>query len=188
MSNTFRRSGKRKLGYNISQVDDFLKLAREQYTDNSTDLITSLDVRTTRFELEKNGYSISVVDAALEKLEDVFAEKEYGQEILKIGYLDYTADLAELKNLVLERCAGRNRHKFTRRVWPNRGYSTKQVDKLCSQMRNSFETKADLTVKEIRTATFKSKRGGYGEYKVDAFLEKAVESLQREQVVQKSTS
>ena len=185
MSYTFSRSGKRKRGYKISQVDEFLKLAREQYTDTSSNLISALDVRTTRFELERNGYSISVVDAALEKLEDVFAANEYGQEFLKAGYFDYTEDLSELKKMVIERCNRSRRKKFAKRVWPNRGYSTKQVDKFCSQLGKSLESKAKLSVKEIRIATFKSKRGGYAEYQVDAFLEKVVEALQREQVVQR---
>lgn len=185
MSYQFNRAGKRKLGYNIAQVDEFLKLAREQYANSSKSLMSALDVRTTRFELERNGYSISVVDAALEKLEDVFAANEFGQELAKIGYFEFTEDLAHVKKLVIERCKRKNKRKFKRRIWPNRGYSTKQVDKFCSQLGNSLENKAKLTVKELRIATFKSKRGGYAEYQVDAFLEKVVEALQREQALQK---
>jgi DivIVA domain-containing protein len=185
VTNAFNRSGKRKLGYNITQVDEFLQLAREQYADSSKSLLTAEEVRTTRFEVQRNGYSISVVDAALEKLEDVFAANEYGKELLKVGYSDFTDDLADVKSLVLARCSRKNRRKFARRVWPNKGYSTKQVDKLCSQLGKSLESKTELTVKELRTATFKSKRGGYAEYQVDAFLEKVVEALQREQALQK---
>ena len=187
MSYAFSRAGKRKLGYKISQVDEFLKLAREQYTDTSKALITALDVRTARFELEKNGYSISVVDAALEKLEDVFAAKEFSQELLDVGSEEYSQGLAELKELILARCGRARRRKFDRRMWPNRGYSSKQVDRFCSQLGKSLETEAGLTVKEVRSATFKSKRGGYAEYQVDAFLEKVVETLQREQAIQKSS-
>ena len=185
MSYAFNRSGKRKRGYKISQVDEFLKLAREQYTDATVVLLTSMDIRATRFELEKNGYSISVVDAALEKLEDVFAAKEYGQELLKIGYFDYTENLSDLQKLVVDRCNRAKRTKFKKRMWPNRGYSIKQVDKFCSQLGISLESKRQLTVKEVRITTFKSRRGGYAEYQVDAFLETVVEVLQREQVTQK---
>ncbi len=185
MSYQFNRAGKRKLGYNIAQVDEFLALARKQYADSSKSLVSAMDVRTTRFELEKNGYSISVVDAALEKLEDVFAANEFGLELHKTGYFEFSEDLANVKMLVLARCNRRNKRKFKRRIWPNKGYSTKQVDKFCSQLGNTLETKANLTVKEVRTATFKSKRGGYAEYQVDAFLEKVVETLQRDQAIQK---
>ena len=185
MSYQFNRAGKRKLGYNIAQVDEFLKLAREQYADSSKSLLPAIDVRTKRFELQRNGYSISVVDAALEKLEDVFAANEFGLELTKVGYFEFTEDLAHVKKLVIERCSRKNRRRFKRRVWPNRGYSTKQVDKFCSQLGKKLESKAKLSVKELRIATFKSKRGGYAEYQVDAFLEKVVEILQREQALQK---
>ena len=187
MSYTFNRAGRRKLGYNMAQVDEFLKLAREQYADSSKKLVSAMDVRTTRFALQRNGYSISVVDAALEKLEDVFAANEYGQLLQKVGYFDFTEDLADVKKLVLARCNRKNRRKFKRRTWPNKGYSTKQVDQFCSQLGQKLERKAKLTVKELRIATFKSKRGGYAEYQVDAFLEKVVETLQREQVIQKGS-
>jgi DivIVA domain-containing protein len=185
VSYAFSRSGKRKRGYNISQVDEFLSLAREQYSNTSKSLVSSLDVRNTRFELERNGYSISVVDAALEKLEDVFAANEYSKELLKSGYFEYTEDLTALRELIIDRSSRAKRRKFVRRVWPNRGYDARQVDKFCSQMGSSLEAKTKLTVKDVRTATFKSKRGGYAEYQVDAFLEKVVEVLQREQALQK---
>jgi DivIVA domain-containing protein len=87
--------------------------------------------------------------------------------------------------MLLARCNRRSKRKFKRRSWPNKGYSTKQVDKFCSQLGKNLEAKADLSIKEIRIATFRSKRGGYAEYQVDAFLEKIVETLQREQALQK---
>ena len=185
MSYSFNRAGKRRLGYSISQVDEFLKTAREQYNSPAWSLISATDVRATRFELEKNGYSISVVDAALEKLEDAFAASEFGKELLNQGYFEFAEDLNEVKKLVLTRCNRRNKKRFLKRKWPNKGYSTKQVDVFCSQLGNKIESKANLTVKELRVATFKLKRGGYAEYQVDAFLEKVVEGLQREQALNK---
>ena len=185
MSYSFNRAGKRRRGYSISQVDEFLKIAREQYNNPSLSLVSAMDVRATRFELERNGYSISVVDAALEKLEDAFAAAEFGKELKNQGYFEFTEDLAEVKKLVLARCNRKNKKKFRKRKWPNKGYSTRQVDAFCSQLGNKVETKANLTVKELRVATFKLKRGGYAEYQVDAFLEKVVEGLQREQALSK---
>lgn len=187
MGYAFSRSGNRKLGYNISQVDEFLNLAREQYTVSSLDLITSLDVRTIRFQLEKNGYSISAVDAALEKLEDVFASNEYSRELLSVGHEDFEEELTNLRSLVLARCARSNKKRFTRRIWPFKGYNYKQVDLFCSQWERNLESDAQLAVRDVRTATFKSKRGGYAEYQVDAFIEKAVELLQREQATKSSS-
>ena len=187
MSTSFKRSGRRKLGYDINQVDEFLQAAREQYNDSSKELITVFDVRTARFELVRNGYSISVVDSALEKLEDAFAERQYQREVKTSGYFEFTEDLKELKEMALARSQRKRGRKFSRRVWPNRGYSVREVDKFCSYLGNKLDSKANLTVKEVRIATFKAKRGGYAEYQVDAFLEKVVEVLQRETAV-KTTS
>lgn len=180
MSYSFKQSGRRKLGYDMNQVDEFLQRAREQYSNPNNNLVTVLDVRTARFKLVKNGYSISVVDAALEKLEDAFAASEYQSELRKTGSSEFSEDLQVIHDMVLARTNRANGKKFTKRRWPNKGYSVKEVDKFCSLLGNMLETKADLTVKEVRVATFKSKRGGYAEYQVDAFLEKVVEVLQRQ--------
>jgi DivIVA domain-containing protein len=167
----------------MNQVDEFLEKARDQYNNPAKELVSVFDVRAARFGLVKNGYSISVVDAALEKLEDTFAEREYQREVKKTGYFEFTEDLKELKEMVLRRTNKKRGRKFSRRIWPNRGYSVREVDKFCSYLGKIQDTKADLSVKEIRIATFKSKRGGYAEYQVDAFLEKVVEVLQREAAI-----
>lgn len=186
MSYAFVQAGKRKLGYDMAEVDAFLDLARQQYNDPSRQLLNSLDVRAIRFKLVKNGYSISVVDAALEKLEDTFAAAEFSKELISQGFFEFEEDLVNQRAELVARCNRPNKKKFTKRKYPNKGYSVKQVDKLCSQLGKSLESKADLSVKEVRTATFKSKRGGYAEYQVDAFLESVVESIQRQQAIQKS--
>ena len=186
MSYAFVQAGKRKLGYDMSEVDAFLDLARQQYNDPSRQLLNSLDVRAIRFKLVKNGYSISVVDAALEKLEDTFAAAEFSKEVISQGFFEFEEDLVNQRAELVARCNRPNKKKFTKRKYPNKGYSVKQVDQLCSQLGKSLENKADLSVKEVRTATFKSKRGGYAEYQVDAFLESVVESIQRQQAIQKS--
>ena len=186
MSYTFVQAGKRKLGYDMAEVDAFLELARQQYADPSRQLVSSLDVRSVRFKLVKNGYSISVVDAALEKLEDTFAASEFSKEVTSVGFFEFEEDLDKQRAELVARCNRPNKKKFSKRKFPNKGYSVKQVDELCSQLGKSLETKADLSVKEVRTATFKSKRGGYAEYQVDAFLESIVETIQRQQAIQKS--
>ena len=184
MSHSFKRSGPRKLGYDMSQVDEFLQTAREQYSNPTTNLVSVLDVRTARFTLVKNGYSISVVDAALEKLEDAFAASEFQRELISTGFFEFSADLKELKEMVLARASRAQGKKFKKRKWPNKGYSMKQVDDFCSYLGKFLDSKADLSVKDVRLRTFKSKRGGYAEYQVDAFLEKVVEVLQREAALQ----
>lgn len=186
MSYAFVQAGKRKLGYDMAEVNAFLDLARQQYNEPSRQLLNSLEVRAIRFKLVKNGYSISVVDAALEKLEDTFAAAEFSKEVISQGFFEFEEDLVNQRAELVARCNRPNKKKFTKRKYPNKGYSVKQVDILCSQLGKSLETKADLSVKEVRTATFKAKRGGYAEYQVDAFLESVVESIQRQQAIQKS--
>ncbi len=187
MSYTFVQAGKRKLGYDMAEVDAFLELARQQYNDASKQLVSSLDVRSIRFKLAKNGYSISAVDAGLEKLEDTFAALELGREVKSVGFFEFQEELKNQRAELVARCNRPNKKKFTKRKFPNKGYNVKQVDELCSQLGKSLETKADLSVKEVRTATFQSKRGGYAEYQVDAFLESVVQNIQRQQAIQKST-
>jgi DivIVA domain-containing protein len=43
-------------------------------------------------------------------------------------------------------------------------------------------------VKQVRLIAFKTQRGGYAEYQVDAFIEKVVEVLQRESILEKANS
>ena len=81
----------------MAEVDAFLELARKQYDNPSQQLLTSLDVRAVRFKLVKNGYSISVVDSALEKLEDAFASNEYSNTVKSMGFFDFQEDLGALR-------------------------------------------------------------------------------------------
>ena len=67
MSFAFSRSGS-KLGYVPSQVDAFLASARQQYLDPQSQTMDAASVRSARFELVKDGYSISAVDTAMENL------------------------------------------------------------------------------------------------------------------------
>jgi DivIVA domain-containing protein len=186
MSYKFKQAGKRKLGYEISQVDSFLDLARKQYENKSATLVNATDISSTRFELVRNGYSIPVVDAAMEKLEDVFAAEQYGRDMNLIGYFEFKENFSNLENLVQGRLSARRGKRFKKRRWPNRGYSKKQVNVFCSQLAKLLENKNTISVKELRTVTFRSKRGGYAEYQVDAFIEKVVELLQRQQVLEKT--
>ncbi|WP_253905829.1 DivIVA domain-containing protein, partial [Arthrobacter sp. H5] len=77
-SSPFARVERRELGYNTKQVDRFLTRARAYYNadDLTGEAITSRDVRSMAFEPAKGGYEPRAVDAALDRLEDVFAQQE----------------------------------------------------------------------------------------------------------------
>ena len=184
MSFAFSKSGS-KLGYVPSQVDQFLATARQQYIDPQSQIMDAADVRSARFELVKDGYSISAVDTAMEKLEDVFAERELERTFGLVGHTDFKLLLDEGLQLLRDRAGRAKGKRFAKRNWPNRGYNRKQVDAFCSRISTHLNQGEALTVKEVRLAVFKTQRSGYAEYQVDAFIEKLVEVIQRESILSK---
>jgi DivIVA domain-containing protein len=184
VSFAFSKSGS-KLGYVPSQVDAFLASARQQYLDPQSQTMDAASVRSARFELVKDGYSISAVDTAMEKLEDIFAERELERIYNSVGHQDFVRLLDEGLDLLRARTSRAKGKHFSKRKWPNRGYNRKQVDQFSSRIATHLNQGEELTVKEVRLAVFKTQRGGYAEYQVDAFIEKLVEVLQRENILSK---
>jgi len=184
VSFAFSRSGS-KLGYVPSQVDAFLTSARQQYLDPQSQTMDAASVRSARFELVKDGYSISSVDTAMEKLEDIFAERELERIYNSVGHQDFVRLMDEGLDLLRARTSRAKGKHFAKRKWPNRGYNRKQVDQFSSRIATHLNQGEELTVKEVRLAVFKTQRGGYAEYQVDAFIEKLVEVLQRESILSK---
>jgi len=176
-----------KLGYSIEQVEKFLELAKRQYLDPSIVLFDVSSLRETRFDLEKNGYLIGAVDSAIEKLEDVFAQRELERKLASLGYGEFVQELNALKELLGSRVKRKNGQKFDRRRWPNQGYSKKQVDQLCSQLATHLTGTFPVSAKDVRLSVFKMKRGGYAEHQVDAFIDKFVELIQRETVLRQTS-
>lgn len=188
MSYEFSRAGKRKLGYDPTQVNEFLVFAREQFSNPENDILSAEAIRLVRFKLVKDGYSISAVDAAMEKLEDVFAARELERSIRAVGIVEFKALFDSGRDLLQNRVAGKRRKKFKHRGFPYRGYNRRQVDKFCSLVATHLSNDTELTVKQVRLVSFKTQRGGYAEYQVDAFIEKVVEVLQRESIIEKANS
>ncbi|NBQ93096.1 MAG: DivIVA domain-containing protein [Micrococcales bacterium] len=180
MTEKFPRA--KKLGYAIDEVNVFLDKARVQYLNPEQLIIDTQTLRATRFKLVKHGYSISAVDAALEKLEDVFASRELEAKLRELGFNEFLAELNQIKQLIDSRLVRPKRKRFARRGWPFRGYDRKQVDALCSRVATHVKAEAELTVRDVRIEVFKSKRGGYAEHQVDAFMDKVVELLQRQKI------
>jgi len=187
VSYEFNRAGVKKLGYNPEQVNTFLEFAKTQYANPDGEHISAASIRITRFRLVKNGYSISAVDSAMEKLEDVFAARELERTLHKIGLADFKAELFAGQELLANRIARKPKKRFRRRAFLYRGYSLKQVDEFCSQVETHIDQSTALTVKAVRLIAFRTQRGGYAEYQVDAFIEKLVEVLQRESILAKTT-
>jgi len=172
-----------RVGYNVDQVNSFMEQARRQYLDATVEIFTVKAVRESRFDLEKHGYSISAVDSAMEKLEDIFAQRELERQLARFGYGQFVADSTELRELLGSRVNRKAKKKFARRRWPNQGYNCKEVDRLCSQLATHLAGTSRLTAKDVRLSVFKTKRGGYAEHQVDAFIDKIVELIQREGII-----
>ena len=72
VSTTFPRVRSSKRGYAVNEVEDFLEEARRAYSADraAPTVVTAESIRRTAFDMEKGGYSVIHVDAALERLED----------------------------------------------------------------------------------------------------------------------
>jgi DivIVA domain-containing protein len=101
MSFPFPKVKPNKLGYRPADVDEFISESRAVFNSNQIDSIPN--IREKEFTLEKGGYSVSAVDAALDKLEDTFAARQLQGQI-EAGQRDDLLDrLNEIKVLLVGR-------------------------------------------------------------------------------------
>lgn len=180
MSYSFPSSATKAAGYDKHQVDQFVEMARVQYADANLELVTSNLIRNTQFDLVDGGYLISAVDTAMDRLEDAFAAREVQRQKSLRGDFAVSDRLERVIEIVRSRTARPKRRKFSSVGWLLRGYDRKQVDKLCQAINAHLDAKTPLTINTVRRAIFTSKRGGYTEAQVDAFIDRVVEILQIE--------
>ncbi|MBG6224018.1 DivIVA domain-containing protein [Arthrobacter sp. CAN_A2] len=181
-STPFARVGRRELGYNTRQVDRFLTRARGSYDaeDPDTDAITSSDVRAMAFDPARGGYEPQTVDAALDRLEDVFAQREREHLIRTEGedaWLRKIGRAAAVLRRRLHRPAGERFRRPTKQGSPS--YNIEDVDRLCDELLEYLENHAPMSVDVVRRAVFREARGadGYEENQVDAFLDRVIELM-----------
>ena len=150
----FPRVGLFSKGYDCAQVDAFFEDARRAYEGGvPPEQFSSEQVRLATFELKSRGYDIEAVD----------------------GWYDRVADRATTLYPRLQRPRG---ERFLHPT-SGRGYACDEVDDLLDRIAAYFDEAGQLTADEIRTATFRPKRGNkaYAEGPVDAYLGRAVEIL-----------
>ncbi|MHA7281004.1 DivIVA domain-containing protein [Arthrobacter sp. MDT2-2] len=180
-SSPFARVGRREFGYNTRQVDRFLTKARAHYNAEHPDgAITSTDVRGMSFDPARGGYEPSAVDAALDRLEDVFAQRERDRVIATEGeeaWLRMIGRTAAVLRRRLRRPAGERFRRPTRTKSPS--YNVEDVDRLCDELLQYLENSVPMSVDVVRRAVFREARGadGYEENQVDVFLERVVELM-----------
>jgi DivIVA domain-containing protein len=181
-SSPFARVGRREFGYNARQVDRFLTRARTFYNSDGTDgePVTSGDVRTMAFDPARGGYEPRAVDAALDRLEDVFAQRERDALIASNGEQAWLMQIGRISAVLrgrLHRPPGeRFRHPSRQNAT---SYNIDDVDALCNELLGYFENDMPLSVDVVRRAVFREAIGqdGYEETQVDAFLDRVVELM-----------
>ncbi|GAB3521904.1 DivIVA domain-containing protein [Arthrobacter monumenti] len=178
----FERVDRSEYGYNVKQVDQFLAKARQYYTSNDPDsqTITSRDVRAMAFDPARGGYEAEAVDAALDRLEDVFAQRERDQLIGDEGEEAWLMQIGRISAVLRARLHREDGDRFRRpKKRKTRSYNIEDVDDLCHDLLGYFEADQPLSVDVVRRAVFRSADGrdGYEEAQVDAFMDKVVELM-----------
>jgi DivIVA domain-containing protein len=176
VSTTFPRTRKSKAGYNVDQVEDFLEEARRAYSADraAPTIVTAESIRRTAFDMEKGGYSVTHVDAALERLEDAFAARERDRAFSEIGDQAWYGNARSTAQEVLDRLDRPRAHRFKRTSALTLGYNPKDVDAFADALVSYFQDGKPMSVEEVRTIAFRTRRGGYNEAQVDLLLDAVI--------------
>lgn len=186
------RVGKRKLGYNVAQVDAFLERAHTLYESDEARL-TQQDIQEISFDLERNGYVIGQVDAALSRLERAVVDKCTEQEISECGRVAWKARAEELYRMLLKHAQRDYRERFDNGASRRPSYARKQVDIMVDQALDKIalmlghelewetdeNTLDDINSTYVSNVIFTQKTGkhGYDERQVDYYLNACVRLL-----------
>lgn len=175
----FPRSERKADGYDPEEVDAFLDRARRSY-DGSADpeeTIGAAELRSASFTLRKGGYSARFVDAALDRLEDVFFERERRDRIRREGDEAWTTRVHELALDIRGRVTRPRKQRFRRRSLLTTGYAPGQVDVFLDRIAAYLDGRAGLTPLDVRDVAFAREIRGYDEDQVDAFLDAVIELI-----------
>ncbi|OJX70084.1 MAG: MFS transporter permease [Micrococcales bacterium 73-13] len=178
-SNTFPKARRGTKGYDPVQVEDFLDDAKRAYSApaGTPAVLTAKQIRATAFPLRAGGYSTEHVDAALERLEDAFAERERETALALVGENQWYSSVRSLAQEILDRSARPPKQKFKRVSAFTRGYHLRDVDDFCGRIVDYFQSGLPLSPDEVRRASFRVVRGGYQEQQVDAVLDAVIEVM-----------
>jgi DivIVA domain-containing protein len=178
MTAHFLRVPEDEIGYETTAVDSVIEVARAQFADPGSHVLEASSLRAKQFELVKGGYRIDSVDAALDRLDDAFAEQEANRLLVRSGHQGAMERLAAMRETISARYSRGRAKAFKRQPWWQKGYSVRQVDQLLQRVEQTVEGSASVGVHQLRQVTFSPKWAGYNEAQVDAFLDRAVQYLQ----------
>jgi DivIVA domain-containing protein len=179
VSTTFLRV-KRGTGYDIDEVEDFLEDARRAYTGDpgSAQVVTATTIRQMGFSMKRGGYSPSHVDAALERLEDAFANRARERALAELGNQGAYQRARSEAQVLLDRFVRPRGHRFTRVGLLTGGYSVRDVDAFTDRVVRYLQQGTPITIADVRGTEFAPQRGGYQETQVDVVLDAVVDLLQ----------
>lgn len=178
VSTTFPRTSTKTLGYNLRQVEEFLESTRRAYDQaEDEDALTAADVRHTAFTMQKGGYSPEHVDAALERLEDVFATRERERFTGRAGQQAWLDEARATAQVLINRLGRPAGQRFARTSIFSTGYNRADVDRLAVTLVSYFQDGDQVTVDDVRTAVFRPQRAGYREAQVDLVLDGVIDVM-----------
>lgn len=166
-------------GYRPDQVDAFLQRARstfEQTAPAGTEM-TATEIRHTAFALKRRGYSARHVDAAMDRLEEVFAQRERRAHMAEIGEEAWWGEVQQLLSEIRGRLERERGKRFRGRGWFAIGYRRSQVDAFLDRVSALLAGRASLSASEVRSVVFHAQWRGYDEDQVDAFLDAVVDLM-----------
>ncbi|KAB8288111.1 DivIVA domain-containing protein, partial [Bifidobacterium avesanii] len=188
------RAGKRKLGYDVAQVDEFLARAHALYESEQPQL-TQHDIQSVSFDLVKDGYAIAQVDAALSRLERAVVDKHTSWELAHGGRVPFRVRSEEMLNALEAHYRRAPKHRFKDGQGKHPSYDRKQVDRVVDQVIAKASSTLgeqgalpadskellDVTASRVANVIFTQRKGkrGYDERAVDYYLDVAVQLLSR---------
>lgn len=179
VSTAFPRATGKQYGYRPEQVDEFLERARATFEQSASgaDAMKSSDIRHTAFSLKRRGYSARHVDAAMDRLEEVFAQRERRDYMAKIGEDAWWAEVQQLLSEIRGRLERERGKRFNMRGIFAMGYRRSQVDAFLDRVQALLAGKGSLAAADVRNVVFHAQWRGYDEDQVDAFLDAVVDLM-----------
>lgn len=178
MNNSFPKVEGNLKGYSPEQVDKFLAEMRAKFDTGKIDRDAVLQVRTTGFDMVKDGYLPTAVDESVERVEDAFALRYREQEIAAHGTDQWINNARERAQTIVARLRRPIGEQFIRTNIMGVGYSVTEVDELGTKIIDHFTKNTPLTVAELRSIVFTRKTRGYDETQVDALIDATIEVMQ----------
>lgn len=179
MSDAFPTTGFWRHGYARKNVDLFFKDARRAFEGGvPAEQFSAQQVRQATFPLKRGGYQIDAVDAAMNRLEAAFVQRDRADHVAVNGEAAWLEKIADRATTLYERLLRPRGDRFARPS-SGRGYDKDAVDDMLDRLIAYFDSGVPLSVDEVRLCVFPPARGkkAYAEGPVDAYLARAVEIL-----------